>query len=604
MPDPLLIRNLLGELRERQRPSISIWNRIEGRPRSLEFTRALRAEVRDALWMLTRQWQMGEFHGDDAGSPVLAKLQLSSAPLQTFQARETTPTAFDRSRPLEAVVERMPLASLTNGGVGSIDVRLALGRRFVKSIPSTYRQAFVDRYAFVVPGPNAEPDTERVAHREVWALLQSLAGRAMDGYRLYEFLIASPANTALQGIPVLDADKQGVVDAGTELVAWFDAFVERPAGAGAWDPSHLEHRFAVEAPVADGSKRLVADEYPGGHLDWKAFSLDPAGGRGSGKLQDPLVTIPTNTRFNGMPDARWWAFEDGRVNLGDVRADTTDLARLLFVEFALTFGNDWFTIPCDLPVGTIAKVEGLAVTNVFGERLWVEASGRGQDEDWHRWSMYTLDVAGTGAEPADTSLLLVPAVAGGTDGPALEEVVLLRDEVANMVWGIERTITLADGSARRGSEAAEETLSHRRRLAGAADHPTSASGANITYRVMTTVPEHWIPFVVMHVPGDVRETQLQRASMPRVMEGVPSPGRVRPRTTLLREGLDASTPQPYYVFEEEVPRAGTQVSTGYQRARWYGGRVVLWRAAARQTGRGEGSSGLAFDQILPAPPAS
>ena len=29
--------------------------------------RALRAEVRDPLWMLTRQWQMGEFQGDDAG---------------------------------------------------------------------------------------------------------------------------------------------------------------------------------------------------------------------------------------------------------------------------------------------------------------------------------------------------------------------------------------------------------------------------------------------------------------------------------------------------------------------------------------------------------
>ena len=30
------------------------------------------AEVRDALWMLTRQWQMGEFEGDDAGSPIEA----------------------------------------------------------------------------------------------------------------------------------------------------------------------------------------------------------------------------------------------------------------------------------------------------------------------------------------------------------------------------------------------------------------------------------------------------------------------------------------------------------------------------------------------------
>ena len=53
---------------------VTVWNRLEGRPRTVEFDRALRAEVRDALWMLTRQWQLGEFRGDDAGSPVLAQL--------------------------------------------------------------------------------------------------------------------------------------------------------------------------------------------------------------------------------------------------------------------------------------------------------------------------------------------------------------------------------------------------------------------------------------------------------------------------------------------------------------------------------------------------
>ena len=85
MPNPLVIHNLSAELAERQRPSVTIWNRLEGRPRSVDFTRALRAEVRDGLWMLTRQWQMGEFHGDDAGSPVLARVQVSQAPLSGFQ---------------------------------------------------------------------------------------------------------------------------------------------------------------------------------------------------------------------------------------------------------------------------------------------------------------------------------------------------------------------------------------------------------------------------------------------------------------------------------------------------------------------------------------
>ena len=59
--------------RKARLPTTVMWNRLEGRPRRPDFTRALQAEVRDPLWMITRQWQMGEFIGEDAGSPVTAK---------------------------------------------------------------------------------------------------------------------------------------------------------------------------------------------------------------------------------------------------------------------------------------------------------------------------------------------------------------------------------------------------------------------------------------------------------------------------------------------------------------------------------------------------
>jgi hypothetical protein len=129
---------------------------------------------------------------------------------------------------------------------------------------------------------------------------------------------------------------------------------------------------------------------------------------------------------------------------------------------------------------------------------------------------------------------------------------------------------------------------------------------------MSTVPENWIPFVPVHVANDNREIQLQRASMPRNIgdnpAALPVPLRkVKPQTTLLRQGLDQLVPAPYFIYEEEVPRAGARVFQHYQRTRGCDdgtvcGRVLTWLRAEKQTGRGEGSSGLAFDQLVDAPP--
>src|SRR5262249_15704622 len=56
-----VVNNLGEALAQRSFPTITAWNRLEGRPRRDDFSRALKAEVRDAAWMLARQWQIGEF---------------------------------------------------------------------------------------------------------------------------------------------------------------------------------------------------------------------------------------------------------------------------------------------------------------------------------------------------------------------------------------------------------------------------------------------------------------------------------------------------------------------------------------------------------------
>jgi len=71
MVRPPVITDLRAALADRAFPTVTVWNRLEGRPRTTDFDRALKAEVRDALWMLARQWQFGELRGEDPAQVIL-----------------------------------------------------------------------------------------------------------------------------------------------------------------------------------------------------------------------------------------------------------------------------------------------------------------------------------------------------------------------------------------------------------------------------------------------------------------------------------------------------------------------------------------------------
>ena len=121
--------------------------------------------------------------------------------------------------------------------------------------------------------------------------------------------------------------------------------------------------------------------------------------------------MPVSLVFSGMPNTRWWQFEERRTNFGEVKPDRTDLGKLLLIEFGLVYANDWFVFPYTLPIGTASTVHGVAITNVFGERVWVEPVTSRGASTWDRWSMYQL----TGS--ADASALILPA----GDGPRAGE---------------------------------------------------------------------------------------------------------------------------------------------------------------------------------------
>src|SRR5918997_4619494 len=91
-------------------PSITSWLRLEPRARSEAMRASLEGRVHDPLWLLARQWQFGEFKGEDAASPVVVALTAQRTPVTRYwPGRPTTTTKgipYDGTLPLETMVER------------------------------------------------------------------------------------------------------------------------------------------------------------------------------------------------------------------------------------------------------------------------------------------------------------------------------------------------------------------------------------------------------------------------------------------------------------------------------------------------------------------
>jgi hypothetical protein len=619
MPIPNLSQ-LMEITKLKEYPVSYSWSRLEGRPRGENFDRALKAEVRDALWMLTKQWQLGEFEGDDAGSPVTAKIHMVSRDIDRYKADDQSVQAFDKDVPFEAKVEqrRFPFATLQQEI--SLDLRLVMGRRWFQLLDdqgvltAAVKTFFINEYGFRIPDPTKTEDAFICAHPDIWQSYAAVAGRMMDGASFFFDLDIATVHYYDRPAFPLATDHDKFDTAESNFRKWFKDVFYQPDEAinNAWNPARLEYQFSISTHDNAVEKVMKGDQYYHGHLDWynvdvdkKTQSLDPTSSNDvpSARRAETLSVIPTPVMFEGMPNTRWWAFEDGKTNFGYIKPDTTDLSKLLMIEFGLIYANDWYLLPYVLPVGTITSIKGLTLTNSFGENFWIDRAGTARANEWNHWNLFSMHVSG---EKPDSELLLLPTVSKIQQSKPVEEILFVRDEVANMVWGVETIIPMANGWSRSGFETARELNAWMQQLVINAlggvlppDPPLTldTEEAKIKYNIMSMIPENWIPFVPAHVDDSNREVQLQRASLPRILEGqTTKPDKVRPRTSLLQTGLDEKAA--YFIYEEEVPRAGVYVTQSFQRTRGTDGKIYVWFGAQKTVGRGEGSSGLAFDQIL------
>ena len=551
--------------------------RIEPTPRADGVEEGLAARIHDPLWLLARQWQMGEFRGQDAGTPAIVRMVGSAAPVYAWRgAGQTEWAPLDPdTTPLDALVESEAVDAPT------IRQRIDAGAHFLRLLTSAnldhLREPFASAHQFPAellasPAMGADP------------LLAAIAARTADGSAL-----RSTATELAGGRPISIDIPAGDSDAArrvaSEWLEWFAAEIQPPGidtgTAVTWDPHRMEYGFSVSCGTAGGTV-LRSQAYLGDGLDWYDFDIDPAATPATPPpvpVPVEVQSVPAPIRYGGMPLPRFWMMEDSRYDFGNIDAAGHDLGRLLLVEFATVFGNDWYLLPLKLPSATLTVLDHVVVTDVFGRNLVLDRTGK----DDPQWNVFSLAVSGSGISPAQQGLLLPPTAAHIIEADPIETILMLRDEMADLVWAVESRVVDALGKTidRRAKWVPE-------RVSAPADAVRPA------YRVESSVPDYWIPFAPEQLE-DQQSIRLRLVPMEVDEGGVPR--LIEPKGRLLASDERGERP---WLFEEEVPREGTSVDRVWRMSRWQRGQSVTWRARRRRTGRGEGSSGLRFDFLDPA----
>jgi hypothetical protein len=597
--------------------SITSWTRLEPESTDANIGTSSSARVFDPLWMLTRQWQMGEFQGEDAGTPIQARVRATSAILtRRFLGEAPRPTgagpvtvsaqAYDPSRtPLEVLVERQRMRAADETDARMLPFAVEAGLHFLRLLdlakPSkSYRPAFVAKFGLqpiATDSPLVDDATVRY--------LQSMTGRALDGRRLASVVrrVGATRLAADPDLGIADDDRAEVQVTAATWLDWYETMCSEPAGPAddAWNPPRLEYVLSVGTRLsADARDEMTfsATEIDG-PIDWSSFDVDtglsltPA----SDQKITPLVeaVIPAPVSFPGSPAPRFWEMEDARIAYGLVPVGPSDLAHLLMIEYASAYGNDWFVLPLTLPVGSVTRVDSLVVTDTFGVRSLVRPLNDPAlpPAFFSMWQpSLKHPILASGVRVASNRFFLPPTLSRTLDSAPLEDVLFMRDEMANLAWAIERTVESPIEQPAQRYDGREPT-------------PPSLESIGTglpRYLLASEVPRNWIPLLPVQVPNPVHPntpgqslSRLKRAALLQP-DGM--------ATTIQSEaGEVLRSVANLLLYDEEVPREGARITRQRRLARWSDGSTWLWTGFRSQVGQGEGSSALRFDQLIE-PPAS
>ncbi len=249
------------------------WYRLEPNSADADLDESVQARVADPLWALARQWQLGEFKGEDAASPVHLRARLHTSRIATFR-NDAVPDAeveqFASHTPLNCRVEAEqvldgPAAILlaAEAGVQFLrrldradlgDLRRAVDWPAVLGFDASTSDGALGR----LPAREADPartDRPTRAGRPPAVPVDAAGLRAL-----------APAGV------IVDAERLAAV-----LHTWRGEYAGRIAGpqesGDCWSDERFEYQFSLGVATGDGEVVLRADEYPGGQLDWYALRV-------------------------------------------------------------------------------------------------------------------------------------------------------------------------------------------------------------------------------------------------------------------------------------------------------------------------------------------
>jgi hypothetical protein len=524
---------------------------------------------------------------------VVARWRGDSAPVTRYFAgaikRDTNISAprYEASAmPLEALVERQLLHGATKQG--SLRLAVESGMHLVRMLDAQpmsrrYRTDFLKLFALQPP-----TDAERSgADAETLSYWNLMASRALDARRV----IAAVRDAAGKRLPIpaslsiAAGDKAEVEGVINEWLAQHDSLfaLPQPGAPDAWNSERLEYAFSIGGAPGGEEIPLTAAEYAQGHLDWHSVDYDPEINLGAtaDKASKPLVraVMPAPVSFRGAPAQRFWEMEDRAIDYGLLPAGPGDIPQLMLSEFASGYGNEWYVIPIDLDVGTLTTTRSLVITDSFGVQTLISPVND-PAKPATGWSMFELSGIQRkdtpASRPRSNLLFLMPALLKTIDSRPLEEVLFMRDEMANIAWAVEHIV--------------QGAIENRLQPGAVPDAPQTAltpPSALPQYRLATDVPLNWTPLLPQRV-ADPPSLRLVRAAM------LAADG-----SNVIRhaQGELLNAAAELKLFDEEIPREGVKVTRQFERTRWIGGSTLLWVGLRKQVGKGEGSSALRFDGV-------